>query len=108
MRNCRRCGAVFQPKKEFYFWCSMTCRRAALVEAEARPFSADDVARAYQAGLAEGLRRARSPLRGPEPLPLEAYRFMITLLHPDKHAGTSLEPLATRAVQWLNAHKPEA
>ena len=85
------------------------------MEAQAQPYTAGDVARAYDRGfqagydrgLSEGQRQARPPGRAPDALPLEAYRFMITLLHPDRHAGTALEPLATRATQWLNAHKPE-
>jgi len=98
-----------------YHWCSLTCRQLDYMAASAQPYTAGDVGRAfdrgyqrgYELGLAEGLRLARPPTRAPEALPLEAYRFMIALLHPDKHAGTVLEAAATRAVQWLNHHKPE-
>jgi hypothetical protein len=118
MRACRRCGTAFQPAKPFYFWCSLVCRKADYLEAQAEPYSASDVGRAfdkgydrgYAAGLAEGQRQTRpigSKGQAREPLPLDLWRQLAHLAHPDRFQGSPLEPIAHEVMVWLNQHRPE-
>jgi hypothetical protein len=97
MRTCRHCGQPFMPAKFYHHWCSYACRQAA------GGYTAHDLTlafdRGYQAGLAEGLKR--------QTLPLETWRQLATIVHPDRHQGSTLEPVAHEVMVWLNTHKPE-
>jgi hypothetical protein len=112
MRACRRCGRPFAPKKAFYYWCSMLCRKADAVAAEARPYTAHDIAtafdRGYQAGLAEGLRRTRAARVAPAVLSLDLWRKLAVLIHPDRRQHQpGLLAVSHEAMVWLNQCRPE-
>ena len=113
MRNCRRCQAPFQPRKPHYHWCSLACRRADYLAAEARPYTAADVGRAYDrgfdAGYARGFAEGRGRVNGSAApaVPPEVYKKLAVMVPPDRHQGSPLEPLAHELMVWLNAHKPK-
>jgi hypothetical protein len=100
MRYCRHCGQPFMPAKPHYYWCCYPCRQA---DQAAGGYTAHDVTlafdRGYQAGLVEGLTRQR--------LPLETWRQLLTLVHPDRHQGSPLERVAHAVTVWLTTHRPE-
>src|SRR5919108_2473569 len=109
MRTCRRCSQPFEPAKPYYWWCSLPCRRADYLEAQGQPYTAGDVGRAfdrgyqrgYELGLAEGRRRVRTVRTAT--LPLDTWRQLASLVHPDRYDGTPLAAAAHAAMVWLNA-----
>jgi hypothetical protein len=117
MRSCRRCGRLFEPAKPYYYWCSMPCRKADYLKGgEAQAYTAADVGRAfdrgfdrgYAAGLAEGQRRVRAARVAPAMLPLDTWKKLAVLIHPDRwQQEPGLLSMSHEAMIWLNAHKPE-
>ena len=108
MRRCRyaKCGNVFQPRKDFYVYCSWDCRMADVgpnYECDYRGYQRSSDQR-YGRGFADGARA--NPSSGLQ-IPAGIWKGMLIFCHPDKHqADPGLLTLATEVTRWLIEHRP--
>jgi hypothetical protein len=106
MRRCRyrNCRKPFEPEKDFYYYCSWTCRVADVGPHYERDYRGYQRNRdqSYNRGYWDG---ARATPPGPA-IPPGIWRGMILFCHPEKWQGQrGLVALATEVTRWLLDHR---
>jgi hypothetical protein len=100
-RTCRYrpCGRAFEPQQPHHWWCSYNHY---LKDKERLADHRYD--QGYRAGYAAGLAAGRTQAV----IPVELFRPLVSLIHPDRYQGTVLVCAANTCLRWALEHRPPA
>ena len=100
-RRCRDCGQMFNPEKDFHAVCWTCWHESAADNPDSTRF---EIAR-----LRDQLESLQRRLARPRPLPLDAaaIRWILQLVHPDKHNNSPRANAVTVALLHMREEKTQ-